>query len=1044
MLHLVKIKKNYPMRDQEPVRALRDISIKFRQNEFVAVLGPSGCGKTTLLNIIGGLDRYTRGDLIIKNKSTRNYTDYDWDTYRNHSIGFVFQTYNLIAHQTLARNVELALTIAGVSKKERKERAYEALAKVGLQGLEKKKPNQLSGGQMQRVANARALVNNPEILLADEPTGALDSETSTQIVDLLKEVAKDRLVIMVTHNPDLASRYATRIVNMIDGVITGDSHPYDGKKVKDPKPLVKQKKSDNKKGKSSMSFITATSLSVANLISKAKRTILVAFAGSIGIFGVSTVLAASTGVRSYIGSMQNDMLSSYPLTIEEEAVDYSSIMEGMSEHATVDIPDFDITTEVGLNSVIDFLMKRYKDLTQVKTNTINEDLVQFVREIPESYVSALSFDYGTDVTNNIFTTWKPSPEDDEVVISLNGLTQRYIAELKTVEGFSQYASYVDLFTDFMHLIPSEAGAKDYILSQYDLLGDSRFPEGENEIMLVVGNDTTLTDLNFAQLGFYEEKEVINIARKAIAKYEEDNTLTEEELEDLYPYTTSFQYETLLDKKLYYLAHDEIYHYDDIKLRDYTEYSATLTDSTGMQLFALQYNEASDILTGGVIKLPNLNYDIVYFARNGLKNPNVDPIYGSWIGQNVDGSTTYVLTLNEGEETTTLITNPGPEQTITTVSTAISATPREETITDYQYSAEADINAITNKVEVSIAGILKPKQEVTFGTLSRGVYYTKAFQDRYMEDAFDSEIIRNENYGFNSYIGSEAEKSSPYKAYVTFNYTDYTDGNNPIKNTKGYASSLNGDIGSGIMAILNQGRGGGDYLEQDAIYLRALSGLKIVTQTDDEDTLTYHLEKLPDKMSIFPENFNKKRLVTDYLETWNEEGDLILYEGTLQEKVVPHSARDELTYSDVISLIISVIDRMITIITVALVVFTSLSLVVSCFMIAVITYISVIERVKEIGVIRSLGGRKKDVSRLFIAENLITGALSGVIGLTLTAIVSLIINIVVSTLGVPAIAILSFSIIGIMLLLSIFLSVMAGLIPSMHASRQDPVVALRSE
>lgn len=1044
MLQLVKIEKNYPMKDQEPVRALRGVSINFRRNEFVAVLGPSGCGKTTLLNIIGGLDRYTNGDLIIKNKSTKNYTDYDWDTYRNHSIGFIFQTYNLIGHQSLVRNVELALTIGGVSKKERKERAYEALAKVGLKGLEKKKPNQLSGGQMQRVAIARALVNNPEILLADEPTGALDSETSTQIVDLLKEVAKDRLVIMVTHNPDLANRYATRIINMVDGVVTGDSRPFDGKEEIIP-AIKKEEPSKDKKNKSAMSFWTATTLSVANLISKAKRTILVAFAGSIGIFGVSTVLAASTGVRGYIGSMQNDMLSSYPITIQEEAIDFSSLMSALSENTSVEIPEFDRNSEVGLNSMIDYLMKRYKDLSQVKTNTINDDLVQFVKEIPKEYVSAMSFDYGVDVTNNIFTTWKPSPEDDEMVVSLNGLTQRYVAELKTVQGFSQYATFVDLFTNFMRLIPGEAGAKEYILSQYDLLGDSHFPESENEIMLVVGNNTTLTDLNFAQLGFYEEKEVINIAQKAVAKTDENNTLTDEELDELYPYTTSFKYEDLLGQKLYYVPHDSMYRYDDIKLRDYIEYSATLTDTVGMQLFILQYNEASDLLTGAVVKLAGFSSDIIYFARTEPRNPNIDPIYGPWLGQNVDGTTTYALTLNEGEASATLITNPGPGQTTSTVVTSVSATPREEKITGYQYDAEIDIEAVSDKTEMTIAGILRPKQGVTFGSLAQGVYYTKAFQDRYMEDAYNSEIVRNENYGIEAYFGSEKEKTSPYQAYVTFKYTDFSDPDNPIKKQDGYASSLNGASGLGALGAMFGGAGGGsDYFDQDSIYLRALSGLKIVTHVDEDENQTYTLEKLPETMSIYPDNFAQKDLVTKYLDSWNEEGDIVLYDGTAQEKVLTLSIRDELTYTDAISLIIAVIDNMITIITTALVVFTSLSLVVSCFMIAVITYISVIERVKEIGVIRSLGGRKKDVSRLFIAENLITGLLSGIIGLILTALICVVINIVISLFDIPAIAVLTLPIIAIMLALSVFLSVMSGLIPSMHASRQDPVIALRSE
>ncbi|HHT67136.1 MAG TPA: ATP-binding cassette domain-containing protein [Erysipelotrichaceae bacterium] len=1042
MLRLLNIDKNYYIKDQKPVRALRKVSINFRRSEFVAVLGPSGCGKTTLLNIIGGLDRYTRGDLIIKKKSTKNYTDYDWDTYRNHSVGFVFQSYNLIGHQTLAKNVELALTIAGVPRKERKERAYKALEQVGLKGLERKKPNQLSGGQMQRVAIARALVNNPEILLADEPTGALDSETSTQVIDLLKEVAKDRLVIMVTHNPDLARRYATRIVNMFDGVITGDSNPYDGRERKGVKRVKKVKKGT--KSKSSMSFFTATALSVANLISKARRTILVAFAGSVGIFGVSTVLAASTGVRNYIDSMQDDMLSSYPLAIAEESVDYSSLMEGIYSGTTMEISDFDPSTHIGLNSLIDYMLDRYKDLSTVKTNTINEDLVQFVKEIPEEYVSAMSFDYGTDVTNNIFTAWKPNETEEEKIISLNGLTQRYIAELKTVKGFSQYATYVDLFTGFMRLLPGETEDKEYILSQYDLLGDSRFPENENEIVLVVGNDTTLTDLNFAQLGYYQEEEVMNIAQKAITKYDENNTLTEEELDEKFPYRTSFTYEDVLGKKLYYAPHDSIYRYDDIKIRDYVEYSATLTDMVNSQMYILQYDESNDIISGGLVKLAPFDYEIIYFVRMGAKDPTKNPIYGSWAGSNIDQTATYAFNLVEGEATANVIVNPGePGQTINNVAVSVSAIPREEKITGYQYPAVVDIDTIADKTELTISGILRPKEDILFGCLNRGVYYTKAFQDKYMEDTYDSEIIRDETNGILSYIGSENEKASPYKAYVTFEYTDYTDFDNPVVKANGYASCLNGDLTTAFVNLFGA-LGGVNYAEQDAVYLRSLCGLKKVTHVDEDDNVTYTFEKLPDTMRIYPVDFEMKNKINDYLDSWNEKGDIVLYKGTAQEKTLTSSERDELSYTDTISLIITIIDTMITIVTTALVIFTSLSLVVSCFMIAVITYISVMERVKEIGVIRSLGGRKKDVSRLFIAENLIIGVLSGLIGLAFTVLICSIINLVISSFGIPLTTTLTIPIGIIMLSLSVVLSVLSGLIPSVHASKQDPVVALRTE
>ncbi len=1082
MLRLLDIKKNYVMKYQEPVRALRGVSVNFRRNEFVAILGPSGCGKTTLLNIIGGLDRYSEGDLVIKDKSTKNYSDRDWDTYRNHSVGFVFQAYNLIGHQTVSKNVELALTIAGISRKERKERAYAALEKVGLKGMEKKRPNQLSGGQMQRVAIARALVNNPEILLADEPTGALDSETSVQIMDLLKEVAQDRLVIMVTHNPDLAEKYATRIVNMFDGVITGDTNPYSEKEEKkESYDEVEEVVNKGNKKKSSMSFLTATSLSLANLFSKSKRTILVAVAGSIGIFGVSTVLAASTGVNMYIDGMQDDMLSSYPLTIAEESVDYSSLMTGLYSDTDSKIADFDTTTEVGLNSMIDYLMNKYQDVMSVKTNTINDNLVKFINEIPEEYVSAISYSYGIDPTNNIFTTWSPNEGDPEIKISLNGLTQRYIAQLQTVKGFERYASYVDLFTDFMLLMPGE---QDYILSQYDLLGDSHFPENENEIMLVVEGDTTLTDLVFAQMGYYHEEELMNIAKTAIVKYDPEGKYlaegeTVEEFFASHPYRSSFSFDQLINKELTYYPHDTIYRYGDISTRDYTKYSMSLradTDSDGTddEFYVFKQNSAFDAYTKGTsmdgvpifqvthLKTSPASFD-TYYAFNVTKDAT-KPVYGTFylvkqdsIGVLMDlfsgeidmtsamSDPRVIALITSGDLTRIIVPEGGVTAQVGLLSSQeMSVTVTEEEATDkvrgYNYPAVAE-DSWGEGTRIKIAGILRPKKGVSFGCLRRGVYYTKEFQAKYMQDAKNSQIINDANNGFKTFLEKEeAVSSSLYNAYVTFEYPDFTDPDHPVISTS-YASCLNGDLNSSFSTLFSKITGV-DYAGENETHFRSLCGLKQVVTAYDENErpAAYEYKELPEKMSIYPVNFKYKDKVTNYLDQWNKKGDITFNDGT----TLAFEDRDELTYTDTISLIIGVIDTMITIVTTALVIFTSLSLVVSSFMIMVITYISVMERVKEIGVIRSLGGRKRDVSRLFIAENLVTGTLSGIIGLVITGIVCLIINAVVSPFGVPNIAVLTPLIILIMMGLSIGLSVLAGLIPSMHASRQDPVIALRSE
>ena len=1099
MLRLVDVKKNYLMKDQEPVRALRGVSLSFRRNEFVAVLGPSGCGKTTLLNIIGGLDRYSDGDLIIKGKSTKNYNDRDWDTYRNHSVGFVFQAYNLIGHQSVCKNVELALTIAGVDKKERRERAYAALEKVGLKGMERKKPNQLSGGQMQRVAIARALINNPEILLADEPTGALDSETSIQVMDLLKEVAKDRLVIMVTHNPDLAEKYATRIVNMFDGTIKGDSNPYDDSKEEYPtEQEAVEEVNKGKKKRSSMSFLTATALSVSNLLSKSKRTVLVAIAGSIGIFGVSTVLAASTGVHMYIHDMQDDMLSSYPLEIAEEAVDYSSLMTGLYSDTDSKISKFDTSTYVGLNSMIDYLMDKYNDIMSVKTNEINDDLVQFVKEIPEEYVSAISYSYGIDPTNNIFADWSYIEPDTgtekQCQISLNGLTQRYIGELHTVPGFEQYAQYVDLFTGFMRLLPGE---EDYIMTQYDLLGENaHFPQNANEIMLVVEGDTTLTDLVFAQMGYYQEEELMNIAKKAIKKYDPETPKEElDQLDEKYPYRDLFEHGTLMNKKFTYYPHDTIFGLEAQELEDsaYNEYSVVLrTDPANDEFYILNYrdNLSMGLIDGIIYSGTHLNIspyksETVYLIKlkndmsvSDLNNTNAklsdilanpktdpDPMTGDFLCIPADKALALVskrklelsdlqelpiIVINSGNDTTATVTNltgygtylySGKNPAALSGQSFVCAKEKTERneIKAFQYPAEAD-PSWTGGVEMKVAGILRPKKGVNFGCLRRGVYYTKEFQDIYMRDAKNAAITND----FEIHMESAKKSTEMYNAYVTYSFPDYSDPDHPFMDT-GFASCLNGDLNSSFGSLLSNITGV-DYAEENETHFRSVCGLKQLALTDNDGNVTgyEYRDNLPVSMKIYPVNFQFKNQVNKYLDDWNKKADITLYDGTPEEKVLHFADRSELTYTDTISMIISVINTMITIITTALVIFTSLSLVVSSFMIAVITYISVMERVKEIGVIRSLGGRKRDVSRLFIAENLVTGTMSGIIGIVVTGIVCLIINACVSPFGVPAIAVLTLPIIGIMIALSIVLSVLAGFIPSMHASRQDPVVALRTE
>ena len=1059
MLKLVNIKKDYVSKGIPTVHALKGLSINFRRNEFVAILGASGCGKTTLLNIIGGLDRYTSGDLVIEGKSTKDYTDRDWDTYRNHSIGFIFQSYNLISHQSILSNVELALTISGIKKEERKQRAMEALKIVGLEGMEKKKPNQLSGGQMQRVAIARALVNNPEILLADEPTGALDSETSVQIMDLLKEVAADRLVIMVTHNPDLAYEYANRIVTMKDGLITGDNNPYEGEN-KEQLKVALDKKTVNKgnKSKTSMSFFTATGLSFFNLLSKIKRTVLITIAGSIGIIGVSAVLAVRQGVNNYVDGMQNDMLSRYPLQIAETAVDYSSLMSGLATMDQKELSKFDLTTEVGLDSMIQYLMSKYNDFTKVKTNDINDDLISFIEGMPDKdkYISAIFKDYGLDLTNNIFTKWQRDETSEERYMSLNGLTQMYISELNTVDGFKEYAMFVDLFTDFMQQVPGE---KDYILSQYDLLGaNSKYPTNANEILLVVDDNQTLTDFTYAQMGFYNEKEFLNIAKKAVKTQQinGDDSLTDEEkqaklaeLDELYKYKSKFKIDDIIGKELLFCEHDNMYEYNELEndictieeeMYDFTKPPEEIITAPGLAIKSqFIYNQYTESLEGSLsINDSQIPSSLLSVNRNPEGPSDVSNPFVGWWNVDVAGQFSFRFVL--GSDYSTDIQTYNAEYGVWT-SVLKPSSPKtyiknkEITHAGYMYDATPDISLCE---PVKIAGILKKKKDVNFGCLDRGVYYTSDLTEKYMHQGAFSQIVNNAVHGIKAHINSDSKSSEIYTAYVTYTYTSFKNGDDhPIYNVPGIAMALNTDFSSSLSSMFSITGAGTTAGDINKAYLRSLCGYSAKLSTAGIN----EFDDLPRAIAIYPKDFDSKKNVTKYLDTWNKEGPLTLPNGHTLEK----KNRLELAYTDTIAIIINVINTLITTITVALIAFTSLSLVVSCFMIAVITYISTMERVKEIGVIRSLGGRKRDVSRLFIAECLIIGLASGVFGIGTTYLFALIFNISINAaFGIGNMAILTIPTALIMIGVSILLNVLSGLIPAIKAASQDPVVALRTE
>ncbi len=903
MLALKHITKDYPTAS-ETVHALRGVDLAFREREFVSILGPSGCGKTTLLNIIGGLDHYTDGDLVIAGKSTHAFTDRDWDVYRNHRVGFIFQSYNLIPHQTVLGNVELALTIAGIGKEERTRRAKAVLDRVGLKGKYNQKPNQLSGGQCQRVAIARALVNDPEILLADEPTGALDTTTSVQIMDLIREIAGERLVIMVTHNPELAERYSTRIIRLLDGQVTEDTAPFSfeeeeaemraqklAEEARDASPADSKKKP---KEKAKMSFFTAFRLSARNLFSKRGRTAMVGIAGSIGIIGIAMVLAFSAGIKGYVASMQDDMLSGNPITIAETTYDLNaltSMMDRSDKEEIIKHPN-----RVYINSLIAYLAKTGRDMdSMVIENDLTEAYVNYVKAMPKDYYAAMLLDYGIDVTNNIYTDFTPVKGADSKRISISALTNIYMSIISETD-FAKYATYATTIVPAFEQMPDSL---EYIASQYDVRAGHIAKEAD-EVMLVLDKNDRLSDLLLARIGYYAQDEFLEIINKATGDGTYDEAL----------YRSYFTYDELLGKTFTWYPNDDI------------------------------------------------------FAEG---------------------------------------TYPG------------SYTYRHDT-------TGFDGHGKTLKV----VGILTRKENVSYGSLSSGIYYTKALTDTILEENADSKIVTSLRDSGNETITSGSVNGAPFGIHYQYEYL----WNGETKTATGYVGSAPSmqDMASALggMGGGSGSTGGSNMPNITSMYYLSLRNLGGVS--------------LANEISVYPVTFDSKDLVTEYLDAWN--GDDVL---TVDGVEISASERNDVTYTDTLSLVINIINTMIDIISYALIAFTSISLVVSTVMIGIITYVSVVERIKEIGVIRSLGGRKKDVSHLFNAETFIIGTLAGLFGILVTYLISGIVNLILYPLiGIPNIAALPIGQAALLVLLSIALTLISGLIPASSAARKDPVVALRTE
>jgi len=880
MLKLVNIKKDYKI-VAGTVHALKGVSLNFRRNEFVCILGQSGCGKTTLLNIVGGLDQYTSGDLVIQGTSTKNFRDKDWDVYRNHRIGFIFQSYNLIPHQTVLGNVELALTIAGLGKEERKERAKQALERVGLGNELEKRPNQLSGGQMQRVAIARALVNNPDILLADEPTGALDSATSVQIMELIKEIAGERLVIMVTHNPELAVRYASRIVRLKDGLVEEDSDPYSDED-ESKECGAEEDEAKQEKQRARMSFLTSLSLSARNLFTKKGRTILTSVAGSIGIISVCLVLALSSGFNAYITRTEEDMLSYYPVTVSENSFDMTAIMARMQEVG--DAPDMsELDNKVYVNSLL-------TNMAQGMTvqNNISENYLNYIGEMNEEWYYAIQYGYGVSLSDNLFTatvTGTTDEEERERFMSLSELKTFYTQELTMQETeYARLAYLIDYLGDVVGKMPgtsdfTDESFGDYILSQYDVVAGS-FPKNENETVLVIGENNDMTDLTLVQLGFLDEQTFLSL----FGLGENENTKDE--------YLT-VSFDDILKKEFVLYGNDSIY------------------------------------------------------ERNADASPLSYPF-------------TY-----RGERSSLEVGNGGG-------------------------------------IPLKVSGVLRLKEGMTYGCLSNGLYLTEATVASYLANNEKSELVqwmtdKNNTFQFES----GGEKYELYRSpaeYLNHYFTLYT-------------TTV---FGQEISMYIN--------VDNEQV-LRRVGG-----------------DATPNHVSFYLRDFEAKENVLAYLDDWNERcasggsyGGIILAE------------EDRVTYTDTVGMLMTMMQTMLDVITYVLVAFTAISLVVSSVMIGIITYVSVVERVKEIGVLRSLGARKRDIKNLFNAETFIIGLSAGVIGIAVTYLLEIPINAIIFSLTqISGIAALSPVSAVVMVLISIVLTLISGLIPASAAAKKDPVIALRTE
>ncbi len=1105
MLELKNIKKTYVSGD-EKVEALKGITLKFRESEFVSILGQSGCGKTTLLNIIGGLDRYTSGDLIINGKSTKKFKDRDWDAYRNYKVGFVFQSYNLISHQTILSNVELALTIGGISKKERKVRAIKALEDVGLKDQIHKKPNQLSGGQMQRVAIARALVNDPDIILADEPTGALDTKTSVQVMEILKKISKDKLIIMVTHNPELAKQYSSRIIKILDGTITEDSNPISDNE-------IPQKRNTAEIGRTSMTLWTAFRLSLNNLLTKKGRTILVAFAGSIGIIGIALVQSVSNGFQGYVDSIQEDTLTSYPLTIMQETTDITGMLLAMTTEGGSEEQTGSVTEQQYISTMLSNLSAN--DLTSFK-NYLEEN-----NEKVKNDVSSIQYSYSVDP-----------------LIYTKDATGK-IAKLNPSNLFSSAMSS-SMMSSFTSIYSQMTDDEEAIKNSYDILA-GRLPKDYNEMIIVLSDKNTISDLLVYSLGLRDTKELSNIVTKIMSgeKVDINNepiTLSYEDLmnidlrlimpTDTYRYNEKYDiYEDMTEDETYFNnLYDNAINLKIVGVVSPKEGTSSFMLTPGVSYTSdlithiIEYSENTDIVkkqkenseidvfSGSKFDEEKNGFDLNFEDLVSVDNKKIESAFNVKIDQKDLQAQTqkYMTDITNSITTDTTPAKKAFAGNLTTLANGLfdsiegvfTVNDIDSIVDNYLAKNTSVLNSLESNYvlpketfKTTYSGLLKSLLQIYVNTYSSMMQFMpqegesagSTTMPDISQNKLQNEIMSKVTGSKEANTNTETSKNTAQNNSGTdTSKTETPNGNTTLK------AKVNKEIAGPIVS---------SFLSSAAIEETENTMAKVMTETVMKKTILTKVGELttnltnsfasafnvdPSKItgafqlkmteeeitrivsammsgekataktnliSLGYQNIDEPTFISFYFNSFDGKERFMDFIDSYNEKMENEGAEDKVIhYTDTTGILMESVKTIVNAVTYVLIAFISISLVVSSIMIGIITYISVYERTKEIGILRAIGASKRNISSIFNAETFIIGLLSGLFGIGISYALIPPINSVLHyfTGNVPLNVTLYFGNAIILVILSVILTLIGGLIPARAASKKDPVIALRTE